>query len=366
MNHTEVMTEAPSPSPRPRVFYVDVIRFYASFLVIASHVFAPICAAMNTTRLFDWETFNLFDALIRPAAALFIMISGKLLLGSTREESYWRTVGRRCKRLLLPFFTWSMIYAAYEASLQGATFSFSHAIRQFIQGPTEYHLWFMYVILGFYVMAPFVRRFVQNARADEPVLLLALWFVYISVRTFAPRYAPAGIGTGCLDYGGYFVLGFVLDRVPNDKIRPLPLLGVVLLMMGINAAGTHWLTFQRGGVLDERLYWGAAPGVAIQTAATFLLLKRLGAARVFARQDGLKRGIQLWSRESYNLYLIHAFFLLLFTNGQLGFTLSETTGGTPFIGVGVTTLGVIGASFGLVFLARRIPIVSQALVLSLP
>src|SRR5580693_4764367 len=102
-----------------RVFYVDAVRACAGVLVVISHVFAPVCAAINDYPRPVWWVFNLFDSLIRPSAALYVMISGKLFLGSSREESYARFVWNRYSRLFLPFFTWSMVYAFYDAHQAG-------------------------------------------------------------------------------------------------------------------------------------------------------------------------------------------------------------------------------------------------------
>src|SRR5690349_3999686 len=98
-----------------RVFYVDALRAWAIFLVVASHAFAGIIWAKSAYPLHVWWVFNLFDSVIRLCVPTFIVISGKLLLGSHREDSYPRFIWRRFSKLVPPFFVWSMIYAYYDA-----------------------------------------------------------------------------------------------------------------------------------------------------------------------------------------------------------------------------------------------------------
>ena len=68
------------------------------------------------------------------------------------------------------------------------------------------------------------------------------------------------------------------------------------------------------------------------------------------------------SVDSYNIYLIHVFFLWIFTKGQLGWVLSERTGGSPWIGVPLTSAAVLACSWGLSFFLQKIPVVSRVLV----
>src|ERR1019366_5112716 len=148
---------------KDRLYYVDAARCCACLLVVASHVFAPICAGMHHYSSTTWWFFNLFDSVIRPSAAIYVMISGILFLGSSRDDGYFTFVWKRYAKLLPPFIVWSFIYAFYESYGNVESFRWGHAALQILQGPTSYHLWFMYMILALYLVMPILRRFVQAA-----------------------------------------------------------------------------------------------------------------------------------------------------------------------------------------------------------
>ena len=93
-----------------RQFYIDMIRAYATFLVVFSHVFAPLVWAYNTTSEPVWLVMNVCDALIRPCVPLFVMISGALLLNPSREESISLFLKKRLTKILVPLILWSLIY----------------------------------------------------------------------------------------------------------------------------------------------------------------------------------------------------------------------------------------------------------------
>jgi surface polysaccharide O-acyltransferase-like enzyme len=345
-----------------RVFYVDLIRSYAILMVVVSHVFAPVCAAMMDYPRSVWWVFNLLDSWIRPCVPLFVMISGKLLLGSSREDSYLRFVWRRYSGILLPFFTWSLIYAYYECRMRGSDFSLPHAILQFLQGPTEYHLWFMYMILGLYLVAPFLRRWVQAALPGEIQALLVLWFGFLTLQFLFPGYISFAPGITLLNYGGYFVLGYFLDQTHyfEGKTGRLILLSLAIILF--NAGGTFLLTLWNSGILDEKFYGGVAPLIVLYASASFLILKNINEEAPLLKTPGLRGTVLYISQDSFNLYLIHAFFIWLFIKGHLGFVLSEDTGPSPLIGVPLTTTAVLACSLGLSFILGKIPGVSRLFV----
>ncbi len=359
----------PTKQPTQRLFYADAIRMCAGFFVAVSHVFAPICAGFNAYSRPVWWVFNLCDSIIRPSASLFIMISGAIFLGSTRDESYFRFVWKRYARIFLPFFTWSVIYALYEASPEGPRETVSalgHSVLLFLQGPTQYHLWFMYVILALYLVTPLLRRFVRAATPHDLAVLLGLWFGFLTLQFIFPGCAGDGPAVTLLGYGGFFVLGYVLNKV---NLSRLGIQGLTLLMLGIvglNAWETYSRTLRQAGTLDEKFYQGVAPLVVLHAAAFFLILKNINYESIFAQRPWLRGFVTRMSRESYNVYLIHPFFIWLLTNGLLGFVLSQDTGASPLVGVALTSAAVLSGSLGLSFALQKIPGLSRFFVISSP
>ena len=84
-----------------------------------------------------------------------------------------------------------------------------------------------------------------------------------------------------LSYSGYALLGYALDKsdVLHKNIGRFFVAGLAIILF--NATATYLLTIQNGGSLNEKFYFGAAPLVALQAAAMFLLLKNVGRIIVF-------------------------------------------------------------------------------------
>ena len=87
----------------------DFIRCVAIVFVICIHSMALIDEKVNLS-IFPRLAKAVLDTFIYSGVPLFIMLSGSLLL--TKEESLSVFFIKRIRRILLPFFLWSMLVYA--------------------------------------------------------------------------------------------------------------------------------------------------------------------------------------------------------------------------------------------------------------
>ena len=352
------------PSDSKRVFYVDTIRAWAILWVVISHVFAPVVWAMKDYPLGVWWVFNLADSVIRLCVPLFIMISGKLLLNSTRQETYGQFIRRRFGKIVPAYFVWFMIYKFTYVWMTDLPSTPGKWLWEFLTGVTDNHLYFMYIILGLYLIAPFLKKFVQSATMNDLRIVLGLWLGHLTLQFALPTvYMNTGPSATLIGYAGYFLLGYYLDREEKLTGRTLELIllggGIVL----INAFATFRLVALADGKMNERFYGGLTPLVAVYAACTFAVLKNIDQAQMWSHWPRVQKCISYLSLDSYNLYLMHMLPIELFTGGVLGFTLSESTGGSALIGVPLTSLAVFAVCLVFSRLAQKTPILSRLLVI---
>ncbi len=133
----------------------------------------------------------------------------------------------------------------------------------------------MYVILGLYLLMPAMRHFIRSAPRGSVPAALVVWMGYLTFRFLYSHGDAPGPVSVLLSYGGYAFLGYALDKAPalHKKVGWCLFLWLVIVL--VNAAGTYFLTIEDGGVLNEKLYFGATPLVAIQGGLMFLLLKNI-------------------------------------------------------------------------------------------
>lgn len=304
-----------------RVFYFDYLRMLATIGVVFLHAAALIVTSNRGADIDFFSRFNIgnaFDALGRFGVNNFFMISGALLL-APRHRFRLR---KQTLRVFWPLLSWSAIYAIANFAFDRAGVvtingsgtdhdSVTGTIRSAIEGPLAYHLWFVYVLLGIYLVVPLLRPLTALPAERRAQLLryaLALWLIFSvlipcigNLWADAPRIYPSAVPSVPLGYLGVALLGFYLHTAPIRIPRPLLAAGAIA---GLGA--TFLLVFLEQAHGDGSLwaYSNLSPNVLLFTICVFLLAK--DSLTVAGPRFGL---VALFSKLSFRIYLMHALVL---------------------------------------------------------
>ena len=347
--------------PVKRLIYADVIRVYALFLVIFSHVFASYVQNLDAYGRSAWWMANIMDTLIRPCVPLFFMISGLLLLDPSKSEPLSMFFQKRVKKILIPFVAWSILYAFWFSYWDNSRFRWGTTIRTMLQEPIAYHLWFIYDLAGLYLVTPILKNFVRTAQRTEKIYFVGLWVFSVSVPLLLFKFFAMNFGGWLIvatGYVGYFLLGQFLKEVElNDQTkRPVFLLMIMLYLFA--AAATYHLTIMNMGNLDEIFYQYRVPNVIAVSVLTFLWLKSLPYEKIFQRFGWLRTVLNRLSVLSFGIYLVHMMVYEGLGNGIFGFTLTEHTF-NPLAGVLLTTFVTLLIGGGITAVLQKIPLVKE-------
>ena len=208
-----------------RVIYFDCLRIFATLAVMILHVSAQNWYSVDITSL-EWQIFNFFDGIVRWGVPIFVMISGALFLD--REYDVRKLYTKNILRIITAFIFWSILYSLVNLA-QGDTLK--SAIIQIIQG--HYHMWFLFMIVGLYIIVPFAKKITESDMLIKYFLVLSLIFTFIipaCIETLLAINENIGnVANGIKDemnfyftlgYLCYFVLGYYLSKVDlSCKIR---------------------------------------------------------------------------------------------------------------------------------------------------
>ena len=258
------------------------------------------------------------NSLFRSSVPLFVMISGAFLFPVRNEGAFFR---KRFSRVLVPFVVWCVIYAFYlywqrTINLQGALLDILKILVNF--GTDVGHLWFVYMLLGIYLVAPVLSPWVESASRRSMERFLALWAVSLTI-PYIHLVFPAIWGEAFWNstpmlyyftgYVGYAVAGAYFKRFHMQPSRSLSLIAVVLILSGyaITASGfLHRLSTEH--VLPKlELTWGFETiNVAMMTVGLFLLFKDIQPVDPNSAPWKLIRDV---SQRSYGMFLAHIIVL---------------------------------------------------------
>lgn len=340
-----------------RLLYADLLRVAATFAVVIIHISGAWFsdAAVGSAA---WNTLNLYDGLTHWAVPAFLMLSGMFLLDPKREVTLHNLLFHHTLRLVVALVVWSVVYALYGAFLETGTITLHdllEGVKALIWGKLHYHLWFLPMMIGLYLVTPILRGFVRGASSKELgwYFLLAFLFAMVLPTTLALR--PSQTVSSwisqldiriVLSYASYYVLGYCL------KTCALPV-AAELAVYALGAAGavwtvwgTAWLSQINGARFTFYNY--NSPNIALMSAAVFLLFRRLP----LRNESG--GWISALSSITFGIYLCHDLFLMLLRHFGV-----STLSFPPVLSVPLLALGVFLCAALVAWLLSKIPLVGR-------
>lgn len=234
-----------------RVHYADLLRISAAFMVILLHVSAQFWDVLPVTTT-EWFIFHVYDSLSRPAVAIFIMLSGMFLLDPAKKVLLSDIFTRYCKKIIILLLFWTFFYATWHdvfwTAYRGEIINWP-TVTKSLQ-TSHYHLWYCYMLLGLYLILPFLRKIA----ADKTLLLyfLILCFCFTVILPTLPWLWAKTIYKSMYfsftaGYTGYFLLGYYLRTISIPKKTRLYcyIAGIAGLLFTIGASYYNALNTQK-------------------------------------------------------------------------------------------------------------------------
>lgn len=330
-----------------RATWADACRLIAMFGVIVIHVSAPIFSAFHTIPLDVFLTANAFDSFARVSVPLFAMLSGALLLGHKNTVWEWR----RILKVTLPLIIWSFIYVFWMNYWTGASFNFFATLRGLLIAPAMYHLWFVYMIIGVYLILPFLRVIAVTLIANQRLALyfFVLWFVINSITVYFPtRFIQQLYLLHFLDWPGYFILGYYLTQTEWLLDIPKWISALVYFLASLCTFYLTWHFNASSPTPIETAYDFFSPNVLIASSAAFLWLRQFHPPFFFAKL------LAFLSDKLFSVYFIHLLTIEMLSNGFLGFAFTPYLI-HPVLGILILSVATLIVSITVVILIRLIP-----------
>ena len=277
------------------LYHVDCVRALACVLVCLIH--SPYSSELSNGIWMAGATL-----LGLPCNGLFFMISGYLLLPLKIDTNSF--LKRRVTKVILPTLFWTLFYVFLNIFLGVTTLdSLPHILCSipFSRQGTGW-LWFMYVMIGLYLVAPLLSDWVKGVSKREFQFYLVLWLVtclypvldnYVEIMSGVENMLYYFCG-----YIGYFLLGAYLKkyppRLPFGVILCLYVLPQTIAIVG-KIFDSNILLQQFGDYLSVF--------TVSMCLGLYCMLERMD----YSNHTKLSKVISDFSRCSFGIYLIHHF-----------------------------------------------------------
>ena len=305
---------------RQRIVFLDWLRAAACLMVLLVH--ACECVYSNDysfsipSETARW-TIGLIQGFVRPVAVpLFLMASAYLLVPVTISTGEF--LRKRFVRVAVPFVVFLFLYAFLPALWGEFTWMEAWAnVKQaginFI--PRESHLWFVYMLLGLYLIMPVISPWLQKVSKKEEEFFLVLWAFTLCLYLFRYFFGPVFGECWWNQYPffyyvsgfvGYIVLGHYIKEHVNWSARKT--FSICIPILFACYAFQVWRFYQRSFMVDtpaelEMHLQNDTILAGIMSACTFLLFRCI---KTPGRAYGMVKSI---SKASYGMYLMHMLML---------------------------------------------------------
>ncbi|EJM0809663.1 acyltransferase [Escherichia albertii] len=284
---------------QPKIYWIDNLRGIACLMVVMIHTTSWYVTNAHSVSSLSWDIANVLNSASRVSVPLFFMISGYLFFGErSAQPRHFLRIGM----CLLFYSIVALIYIALFTSI-----NVELSLKNLLQKPVFYHLWFFFAIAVIYLISPLIQ--VKNVNGKILLVLMAVIGIIANPNTVPQKIGGVEWLPINLYINGdtfYYILYGMLGRaigIMDTQRKSLSWVSASLFVAGvfIISRGTLYELQWRGNFADTwYLYCG--PVVFICAIALLTLVKNTLNVRMIP-------GLELISRHSLGIYGFHALII---------------------------------------------------------
>lgn len=355
-----------------RILWLDLARCFAIVVVVLTHInesisYSQVYLGEIRVSINSWFFQNSIHTIGRLGVPVFLMISGGMVLKRDIEDPLIFY-----KNKLFPLVTatisWILIYNLFNLIYFKQEISIVNIIKEILTGQivSSNQLWYMSVIIGLYIAAPFISIMVNKLSTKSLIIFILIGSVYylllpiINIYTLNnqrflnlfPIYSAIDMGFMGGAYGLYFIMGYMLI---NRKILVYISSRVILCIFTITFLGVSLLQYELYNLeipYGDGYLWYSSIFVAILAICIFEGIKRV--------EIKIPKKIYIpiikISQNSFGIYLVHSIYVSMlkdyFKQVQWMVSIKEVTMFSIVFIFSYITVGVI----------KKIPIINKYII----
>lgn len=333
------------------VYGFSYIRAIACVAIIILHVMYSVAlmfggSISHTEYIASMITVNC----MMWAVPCFIMVTGALLLQMEKRITYRKLFSKYILRAFAALVLFSMLFRIFDIYMDGETFGISslgQGIIEIFTGSGWSHLWYLYLLIGLYLLLPFYKKIVLLSSENELRYLLCIYVIFLSL---LPLFQLGNIFPGfyihvSTIYPFYLFLGYALYM---GILKPGRIFSLGMIIAGTVCIAVLTYIRWNSDLAQMEQFWGySSIFVILQAAGIFCLLKNANEMK----NAILKKILEKLDQCSFGIYLIHMMFVRIIIR-YMEFN--------PFANGGVITVciviaGVLAVSWIITLLLKKIP-----------
>ncbi|MBR4084641.1 MAG: acyltransferase family protein [Lachnospiraceae bacterium] len=343
---------------KKRMLHYDLLRIIAAFSVVMLHSAAQYWYTLDIHSR-EWIIANSYDAVFRFGVPVFVMISGALFLSSEYELDIRHLYKHNILRFVVLYIVWSCLYGLWDTR----NFCFAEVgvkpyLKEMLHG--SYHLWFLPMLIGLYMILPMVRIWVHHADRKNLQYFLGLFLVLQVGRETLRAVTMMDEIHYILDitkvemacsYLGYFVWGYYLAHVGLSQRLCKVIYWLVVPSILLNVVLGNGLSYHYEKAMGN-IYDSFGIFTFIVVTGLFLVAQEFFGRKQFACTSTAI--IKEVSADTLGIYVMHVGLMGVLANRGIDSMMVPNIIGVPLLAVICFVICMIAAA-----VLRRIPMIGK-------
>lgn len=338
--------------------FLEIDRFFAILAVVMIHISmtVPNNGQIEEIGRFNYSCYSVMYAFSKWAVPLFIVISGSLLLNPEKDIDNKKIV-KYVIRMLLVLVSFGFVYSLMEQVVTNGIYNIGESVKNAalntLQDKSWDHMWYVYLMIGLYLITPFIRAAVRSI--DSKALLEFIIILFVVNYIFRFFRIVTGIGISTLyvipnEYFMFYILGYYLSASDNfferHKRTIYLLAGGGLLFSclldcySIISSGKYVLWLRNANFVNVFI-----------VIALYIFVKYK-----FSRITELPGAVQSICECSFGIYLVHPFWINIIYKFL---HVTPATFGNVILGMAILWCCVFALSWVTVLILKKVPCIKK-------
>ena len=298
---------------KERLIFADILRTLAIIMVVFIHSTANYFFECYGSS--EFKILLVLSAITSSAVPLFYMLSGAFMIRED-EINYKKTIINTLKLMMQTVF-WTLIYYLLFKYILNWDVDILKSVIKSVFSSQVTHLWFIYPLLGLYILSPIISLLYKNLTEKGKIYILIflflcpiicatlnIWFDFVSIPYFAVGFPELGL----------FIFGkYLLDKkeiIMKKKYTLISILGIIMGILLIVLLAYYYININGIGTSKPYFDYNKVPNVLL-TVSIFTFFLSLN-KKLTKMPNKIKKFFTIIGANTRGIYFTHMITIFLY------------------------------------------------------
>lgn len=288
-----------------RYYWLDILKIIACFCVLVNHI--GLFGLTKAHYSFSEVLFYCIQfALCKIGVPLFIMVSGYLYLTSEKSNNFtYKTILKRIFRIIVPLILMTLLLTVKENGIKD--FNILLFIKNFINKPYVVAYWYLYMLIGLYIITPFIKKMIDKFKSIDYIIFLIMFLILPAAISFITKFFNIGISSYFTQAFfpiiiAYYISGVYIAKLEKSN-KKLILSIIIFIISTILFFLTLYLPYLKTNAISYLFDGYKSIFCVFQSLSIFYIIYHLFENKKFGKR--LSTIISETSKVTFGIYLTH-------------------------------------------------------------